>query len=73
MKVQIKSGIAVFGGTVAVAVAAGFGAAGVSPAGGGAAPPAAHSSSSSAPARTEASAAGVHPATLASCVSGLDC
>ncbi len=69
MKVQIKSAVAVFGGMAALAVTVGFGGVGVSPTGGAAT----HPSSGSTPARTVATGAGAHLATLASCVSGLDC
>ncbi|MGZ4514731.1 MAG: hypothetical protein ACXVX5_08480 [Mycobacterium sp.] len=66
MKVKIKSAVAVFCGMAALAVTVGFG---VSPTGGAAT----HPSSGSTPARTVATGAGAHLATLASCVSGLDC
>ncbi|OBH35814.1 hypothetical protein A5692_11120 [Mycobacterium sp. E342] len=69
MKAQIKTAVAVFGGTSAVALAVGFGGVGVGPAGGASAP-AAHTPSSTAATVTTG---GIHVATLASCVSGLDC
>ena len=69
MKVQMKSAVAVFGGMVALAVTVGVGGAGISPTGGAAT----HPSSTSMPARTVATGAGAHLATLAGCVSGLDC
>ncbi|OBH01018.1 MULTISPECIES: hypothetical protein [unclassified Mycobacterium] len=68
MKAQIKTAVAVFGGMSAIALAVGFGGVGVDPAGGASAP-AAHTPSSTAAATT----GGTHVATLASCVSGLDC
>ncbi|WP_156737997.1 hypothetical protein [Mycobacterium scrofulaceum] len=67
MKAQMRTAVALFGGMAAVALAIGFGALGVSPAGAAAT----HSPSGITPAPAVAS--GVHPATLAGCVSGLDC
>lgn len=67
MKAQMRTAIALFGGMAAAALAVGFGALGGSPAGAAAA----HSPSAITPAPAVAS--GVHPATLAGCVSGLDC
>lgn len=67
MKTRITTAVAALGGMAAVTLALGFG--GV-PAGPTAAAPATHSSSGIAPAPA---AAGVHQATLAGCVSGLDC
>jgi hypothetical protein len=76
MKAQVKTAIAMFGGATALALTVGFGGLGVSPLSG--APTATtHASSSAMVARPGATApAGgtvVHTATLAACVSGLDC
>ncbi|CQD16479.1 hypothetical protein U8D42_08790 [Mycobacterium europaeum] len=70
MKAQIKTAAAVFGGMSAVALAVGFGAVGIDPAGGA---PAAATHPSSSTAATSTTGAGTHVATLAGCVSGLDC
>lgn len=69
MKTRITTAVAALGGMAAVTLALGFGGVPVGPTGGAAAP-ATHSSSGIAPAHA---AAGVHQATLAGCVSGLDC
>lgn len=66
MKAHMKTAVAVFGGISAVALALGFGGGGVGPAA-----TATHSSPSPAP--TAATPATTHLATLAGCVSGLDC
>ncbi|OBF12648.1 hypothetical protein A5730_03620 [Mycobacterium sp. ACS4054] len=67
MKTRITTAVAALGGMAAVTLALGFGGVAV---GTTAAAPATHSSSGIAPAHA---AAGVHQATLAGCVSGLDC
>ncbi|OBK43101.1 hypothetical protein [Mycobacterium sp. 1081908.1] len=76
MTARVKTAIAMFGGTTALALAVGFGGVGVSPVGGAPAPTT-HASSSVTSAHPDAVApaggAGVQAATLASCVSGLDC
>ena len=76
MKAQVKTAIATFGGATALALTVGFGGVGVSPLSG---TPAAttHASSSAMVARPGATApvdgTVAHTATLAACVSGLDC
>jgi hypothetical protein len=71
----MKTAIAMFSGTAALAIAVGFGGLGVSPAGGASttahvtAPP----SSSATPALGKAPASDVHHVVLTSCISGLDC
>ncbi|HTX97074.1 MAG TPA: hypothetical protein VME67_20875 [Mycobacterium sp.] len=72
MKAQTKTALAVFGGTAAVVLTVGFGGVGVSPTG-EASMATTHASSSVAPARPDTTAPGVHTATLAGCVAGLDC
>ncbi|OBI00933.1 hypothetical protein [Mycobacterium sp. E2733] len=72
MKVQTRTAAAVFGGMTVVALTVGFGGVGASPTDAAVAP-ATHSSSSVVPAPPQSTGAGVHPATLAGCVSGLDC
>ncbi|OBG88939.1 hypothetical protein A9X05_13765 [Mycobacterium sp. E3298] len=67
MKAQMRTAVAVFGGMAAVVLAVGFGGFGVSPTAGAAT----HATSGITAAPTVAS--GAHPATLAGCVSGLDC
>ncbi|MGD1171503.1 hypothetical protein ACKUVQ_22045 [Mycobacterium seoulense] len=66
MKAHMKTAVAVFGGISAVALALGFG-------GGDAGPAATATHSSSSPVATVATPATTHVATLAGCVSGLDC
>ncbi|WP_167374025.1 hypothetical protein [Mycobacterium paraffinicum] len=63
----MRTAVAVFGGMAAVALAVGFGGLGVSPTG------AAATHSPSAITSAPSVASGGHPATLAGCVSGLDC
>ncbi|WP_082953322.1 hypothetical protein [Mycobacterium sp. E3251] len=72
MKVQNHRAAAVFGGMTAVMLAVVFGGVSAGPTGGAGAP-ATHSSSRVALAPPDAAGAGVHSATLAGCVSGLDC
>ncbi|WP_156749467.1 hypothetical protein [Mycobacterium sp. E1747] len=67
MKAEMRTMVAVFGGMAAVALAVGFGGLDVSPTG------AAATHKPSAVTSAPAVASGVHPATLAGCVSGLDC
>jgi hypothetical protein len=62
--------IAMFGGAAALAFAVGFGGVGVSSLGN---TPTTTHSVPSAPAATANAAPGVHYATLAGCVAGLDC
>jgi hypothetical protein len=76
MKAHVKAAIAMFGGATALALTVGFGGVGVRPV--SAAPTSTtHASSSATSARPDAAAStggtGMHAATLAACVSGLDC
>lgn len=76
MKVQVKKAIALFGGTAVLAATIGLGGVGVSSVSSASAATT-HPSSSATVAHPDATApapaAGVHAATLAACVSGLDC
>lgn len=76
MKAQVKKAIALFGGAAVLAATVGFGGVAVSLVS-SASSPATHPSSSATVARLDATApaggTGAHAATLAACVSGLDC
>jgi hypothetical protein len=76
MKARVKKAIALFGGTAVLAATIGLGGVAVSPVS-SASTATTHPSSSATLARPDATApapvAGVHAATLAACVSGLDC
>lgn len=71
MIAHTKAAAAVFGGVIGAVLAVGIGGVSASPTATAPAP-AAHSTTV-APTRTEATGAGVHLATLAGCISGLDC
>ncbi|MEE6177343.1 hypothetical protein [Mycobacterium sp. 050134] len=72
MMTRIKTLGTLLAGTAVVALTVGFGGMVVSPDGASAAPTT-PSTSGSAPVKTVAAAPDVHHATLAACVSGLDC
>ncbi len=75
MKTQVKRAIAVFGGTAVLAATIGLGGAVVSPVSNASTTtnPSSHATAAHPDATAPAAGTGVHTATLASCVSGLDC